>query len=328
AAGVLAAGGVAGWGYIATRYLTDFLPGMLLLSAIGLAWWLGRRGGESTSIAPWARRLGRGAVVALVGWSIVANTAIAVSYNFSAGDSAAQVDRLLSVEDAVGRFAGDRPADRAVRVDALRYDRDDPTPAGTLAIVGGCEALYRSNGEPLDTWIEVEYGESDWRSTFEMTPVDVFEGDEFELVRIDETPALDGYFFILNHRVDQILADEGLIEYSLIMIDNFGLITIDELEMPIDETTEFTITFERYRRNFFVEKGDQNILYGHFDMDPLYDSPLSAAKFVPTDRQVAGMRIDAPPRAAETPWCDRLVVDADADADADAASAAASSTER
>ena len=36
-AGILAAGGVAGWGYIATRYLTDFLPGMLLLSAIGIA---------------------------------------------------------------------------------------------------------------------------------------------------------------------------------------------------------------------------------------------------------------------------------------------------
>ncbi len=37
AAGILAAGGVAGWGYIATRYLTDFLPGMLVLSAIGIA---------------------------------------------------------------------------------------------------------------------------------------------------------------------------------------------------------------------------------------------------------------------------------------------------
>lgn len=305
AAGVLAAGGVAGWGYIATRYLTDFLPGMLLLTAIGLAWSI-KRFDEQPERLPstGVRRAGRAVAVSLVVWSIVSNVAISVGYNFSAGDEAAGVDRLLSAQDAVANVIGEAPSDRVVRVDALRYDRDDPTRAGTLAVVGDCEALYSSNGEPVDTWLAVEYGPSDWRTVFSATPAERFAvGNEFEVVRIDETASADGYFFRLVYRVDEIFDDEQIVEYSLIMIDNFGVITVDELEMSLDGATEFAVTFDRFRRNFFVERNGENILYGHFDMDPLYDAADPISRFVPFGA-AAGLRID--PVTVTTPWCDRL----------------------
>ena len=310
-AGVLAAGGVAGWGYIATRYLTDFLPGMLLLSAIGLAWLVRDRDRDQTerldATAATLRTAGAVAGVALVAWSIVANTAISVGYNFSAGDDAVGIERLLAAEDTVAAVIGSSPAERTARVETLRYDRDDPVAPKSLAVIGDCEALYYSNGEPVDTWLNVEYGESDWRSTFTMTPTDrITEGAEFNVVSLAESGEPGAYFFELQYRVDRLLTDKGVIEYSLIMVDNFGLITIDELEMPLTGATDFAVTFERYRRNFFVERNGQNILYGHFDMDPLYDSPDPLVSFV-SPGDVAGMQID--PVGVETPWCDRLAPD-------------------
>lgn len=305
AAGVLAAGGVAGWGYIATRYLTDFLPGMLLLTAIGLAWSIKRFDEHPEALpSPGVRRVGRITAVTLVAWSVLANVAISVGYNFSAGDGAADFEHLLSTQDTIANVIGEAPSERLERVERLRYDRDNPTAPGTLAVIGDCEALYLSNGEPVDTWLAVEYGPSDWRSVFTATPLDSFAvGNEFEIVRIDEEPSRDGYFFSLGYRVDAIFQDEQVVEYSLIMVDNFGVITIDELEMPLDESTEFSVTFEKYRRNFFVERDGQNILYGHFDMDPLYDATDPVARFVPPG-EMAGLMID--PVTVKTPWCNRL----------------------
>ena len=306
-AGVLAAGGVAGWGYIATRYLTDFLPGMLLLSAIGLAWLIRQIDEHPEGISSMVRSAGVVGGVGLIAWSILANTAISVGYNFSTGDDAAGIERLLATEDAVAELIGSSPAERTQRVDTLRYDRDDPVPAKSLAVIGDCEALYYSNGEPVDTWMAIEYGESDWHSTFTMTPSkQVVNGTEFTLVSITESDAPGAYFFDLQYRVDEILLDDGVIEYSLIMIDNFGLITIDELEMPLVGPTEFAVTFERYRRNFFVERDGQNILYGHFDMDPLYDSPDPLVSFLGSG-DIAGVQVD--PVAVDTPWCDRVAPD-------------------
>jgi hypothetical protein len=119
----------------------------------------------------------------------------------------------------------------------------------------------------------------------------------------------DYQLFIFALRLPLI---EGPLLYDLICkataalggeTDNFGVITVDELEMSLDGATEFAVTFDRFRRNFFVERNGENILYGHFDMDPLYDAADPISRFVPFGA-AAGLRID--PVTVTTPWCDRL----------------------
>jgi hypothetical protein len=304
AAGILAAGGVAGWGYIATRYLTDFLPGMLVLSAIGIAVFVRWVDGREEPFDPRLKRGIEVGVVALIAWSILANTAIAFNYSYSLGDRNDHMARLLSIQDAAAGLVGPSLADRTVFLDDLPYERYDPTPPGTLAIVGDCDALYYSNGDTVDTWVTVEYGDSDWHRDFLVTPgADLEAGYEIELLRLSASPDFDpdAYWFSLLLRVDDVGDDE--IEYTLSMNDNFGTIPAEELKMPRTEASEFSITFDRHRRQFFVQRNGRNILYGHFDMDPLYDAAEPGIRFV-LPGTYGSMSFEQIPLT--TPWCDRL----------------------
>ena len=306
AAGILAAGGVAGWGYIATRYLTDFLPGMLVLSAIAIAVFVRYVDGRSEPFSPIVRRVGQVAAVALVAWSIVANMAIAFNYSYSLGDRTEQMTRLLDIQDAAAGIIGPSLADRTVFLDDLPFERYDPTEVGTLAIIGDCDALYYSNGDTVDTWVPVEYGDSDWRRDYVVTPTDELAvGYEIELVRLSETADFDenAYWFSLVLRVDDIRPADDEIEYTLTMVDNFGQIPAEELIMPLETASEFSITFDQNRRRFFVERDGRNILYGHFDMDPLYDSPEPGISWVPAG-DFGGLTFET--LSLDTPWCDRL----------------------
>jgi len=306
AAGILAAGGVAGWGYIATRYLTDFLPGMLVLSAIGIAVFVRYVAGRSEPFAPNVKRFGQAGAVALIAWSIVANTAIAFNYSYSLGDRTEQMSRLLDVQDAAAGIIGPPLADRTVFLDTLPYERYDPTEVGTLAIIGECEALYYSNGDTVDTWVSVEYGDSDWRRDYEVTATDeLAAGYEIELLRLSESPSFDeeAYWFSLVLRVDDVRPGDDEIEYTLSMVDSFGSIPAEELTMPLETASEFSITFDEHRRTFFVERNGRNILYGHFDMDPLYDAVDPGISWLPAG-DFGGLSFDTLSR--DTPWCDRL----------------------
>ena len=73
--------------------------------------------------------------------------------------------------------------------------------------------------------------------------------------------------------------------------------------MPLSEPSEFSITFDQNRGNFFVERNSRNILYGHFDMDPLYDAPDPGISWLPAG-DYAGMTFET--FLLDTPWCDRL----------------------
>jgi hypothetical protein len=87
------------------------------------------------------------------------------------------------------------------------------------------------------------------------------------------------------------------------MNDNLGSLPAEELVMPRDEPSTFSITFDHPRRIFFVERNGRNILYGHFDMDPLYDSSDPGIRFLAPGRY-GGMTFEQ--QRLETPWCDRL----------------------
>lgn len=310
-AGLAAGGGVAGWGYMSTRYLTDFLPGMLVLAAIGCAGivrWVNQREEPFAPGVVWVAKIG---AIGLIAWSILANTAIGYTYSFSVGDSAADVPRLLEQQDAVSSILGPSLEDRTIFVDTLPYDRDHPVAPGTLAVVGDCEAVFYSNGEPVDTWIEVEFGESEWRRDWSVTPSGEMEpGYEIDLVRMSASPDFDPeqYWFNLALVVDDVRHEDNLLEFSLVMRDPYGELSVKTLDMPLDEASELSVTFDKNRRIFFAELDGNNKLYGHFDMDPLYDTPETGIRFLgPGDH--GGFEVE--PLPLETPWCDRLSAAAD-----------------
>lgn len=306
AAGVLAAGGVAGWGYIATRYLTDFLPGMLVLAAIGIAVFVRWVDARPTPLPSGVVRVGQIGAVVLIAWSILANTAIAFNYSYSLGDRLDHMSRLLSVQDTFAGIVGPSLADRTVFLDDLPYERYDPTEVGTLAIIGDCDALYYSNGDTVDTWVAVEYGNSELRRDFEVTASsDLTAGYEVELVRLSASPDFDeeAYWFSLVLRVDDVRPDDNEIEYTLTMVDNFGELPAEELIIPLDEPSMFSVVFDNPRQTFFVERNGRNLLFGHFDMDPLYDAPDPGISWLP-EGEFGAMSFERLQR--ETPWCDRL----------------------
>ena len=160
---LLLASGSAGaalllWGYIAPRYLADFMPFLTLASAVALVDIWRRMEGRS-------RRFRRGgfAVIALVGaFTIWANFGIGVAPDEEW--TTAQVSNYVSAQDAFSDITGHPLNAEVVRADSL------PTfgPAGQLYIIGACDGLYISNGEDYSTvpeqqfvrttWMPVEYG--------------------------------------------------------------------------------------------------------------------------------------------------------------------------
>lgn len=153
-----AAAGVTGvmvWGYIADRYMSDFLPVLILASAIGLVDIWRRLDGRRRM----ARRTALGVVTALGLFCIVVNVAIAATP--SQQFTPTQNRRALSTEKAV-----DGQALRAT----VEQGPELPyyAPAGQLFAASGCSGLYRSTGITFKdvpaqqiqhfTWAPVEQG--------------------------------------------------------------------------------------------------------------------------------------------------------------------------
>jgi len=145
---VLMTAGVMAYGYVATRYTSEFVPGLLVLGTVG-TWTLGSA----------LRRVGRGPRVAVLGvvtigvaWSLVAWTAVgfATSAFTYRGD---RLERYLTLQSALSG-GPDSPMSRLVRTgDHL------PTgaaPADTLYIRGQCDGLYVATGDSYEPWTVVE----------------------------------------------------------------------------------------------------------------------------------------------------------------------------
>lgn len=155
-------------GYIATRYLADFLPFLVLGSAVGIVelsrHWEGRRRS--------VRRIGVGAVVVLAIFGLVANAGIALTptTEWLPSQSANYVRAVKAVSD----ITGDPLAKQIERGTSMPYW----APAGDLFIAGNCQGLYLSSGEPVNiapwlqeehrTWVPVEQGEG-INTTFKLT---------------------------------------------------------------------------------------------------------------------------------------------------------------
>ncbi len=154
---LMAATAVAGvallfWGYIATRYLADFVPFLVLASAVGLVeFW--RR---ATGLRAGARRI-IVAAIALAGlFSIAANVGISITPNEEWVQG--QVLNYVQAQKAVSDVTGHPLNGRVVRGDRLPLW----APADQLFVVGNCDGLYVSNGEDYRTVPMQQFQRATW----------------------------------------------------------------------------------------------------------------------------------------------------------------------
>jgi hypothetical protein len=139
-------GGVMFYGYVAHRYTNEFLPVLILGSAIGMVDVAQRIGTRGLAL----KRIAIGATAALTAFGVFASMAIGVhaARTTYRGDSLVDFVRLqVSTAEMTGHL------DDIVEVaDALPADG----PTDHLLILGDCDALYLATGDAYEPWIAVE----------------------------------------------------------------------------------------------------------------------------------------------------------------------------
>ncbi len=225
---LLAAGSAAAalmlWGYIAPRYLADFLPFLALGSTVGLADVWRRQDGRTRG-----RRVVVTAVVAVVAlYSVVANIGIAVTPTEQW--TTAQTLQYLQVQKSVSDATGGQIGARVVQGDTLPVY----APAGQIRILGACDALYLSNGENYaadpasqfsrTTWQTVQYGHALQR-LFYVTPRDATSPATADLVvagawtiSVVTTPRPGGTTVLLHFA----MTDDGTSYRSYLAVEPVG----------------------------------------------------------------------------------------------------------
>jgi hypothetical protein len=131
-------------GYIAQRYLADFLPLLILLALVGfhvLVRWAGARR---------ARAWAAGAVLGVLALgSLWANAGLAVLYGHKVGFGIGP-DRIAEFVDFQYRVHDTFPGGPSPRVQRGKLRPTHPRPNGTVFVLTSCEAAYYSTGR---SWI-------------------------------------------------------------------------------------------------------------------------------------------------------------------------------
>jgi hypothetical protein len=140
------------WGYIGPRYLGDFVPFLVLASAVGLADVFRRLEGRRRRI-----RIGAVAVLAVLAlFSMVANIGMAVVPNEEW--TSTQAVNYVGAQKAISDVTGHPLQGRVRRGGAL----PPWAPAGQLYVIGNCSGLYVSNGENYSTVPSQQYTRTTW----------------------------------------------------------------------------------------------------------------------------------------------------------------------
>lgn len=172
----LGAAAVLPFGYVANRYLADFVPLLVLCSVVGFHRLSSPRPDAAEApagVRPRARRSRRVAIVGIVilgAMSVLINVSLAVSYHYI-GPWAPEHVSAPFLNDAIhlyGSVPGGHPAFRRVTRLAL-----PPTERGTFAVVGDCAGIYWSGGDipslAWSPWRAVARGGAAGRYDFEVT---------------------------------------------------------------------------------------------------------------------------------------------------------------
>jgi hypothetical protein len=154
---LLLAAGSAGaalmlWGYIGPRYLGDFVPFLVLASAVAMADIFRRLEGHRLSA-----RVSALAVITVVAlFSIMANIGIATVPNEEWNTT--QAFNYVQTQKTVSDLTGHPLESRVVRGSSL----PPWAPAGQLYVIGDCSGLYISNGENYSTVPTQQYTRTTW----------------------------------------------------------------------------------------------------------------------------------------------------------------------
>jgi hypothetical protein len=140
------------WGYIAPRYLADFVPLLVVGSAVAVPdiWY--RLEGRRRSVRVWVFA----AITVLAVFSIVANIGMALTPTDEWKTT--QVFHYVEAQKAVSDVTG-HPLDSYVRQGT---SLPPYAPAGELYVIGNCNGFYISNGENYSTVPNQQYQRETW----------------------------------------------------------------------------------------------------------------------------------------------------------------------
>jgi hypothetical protein len=140
------------WGYIGPRYLGDFVPFLVLGSAVGLADIFRRLEGRRRRM-----RIGAVAAIAVLAlFSIAANIGMAVVPNEEW--TSTQAINYVSAQKSISDLTGHPLQGRVGRGGSL----PPWAPAGQMYVIGDCSGLYISNGENYSTVPSQQYTRTTW----------------------------------------------------------------------------------------------------------------------------------------------------------------------
>jgi hypothetical protein len=153
---LLAAGGAGAalmlWGYISPRYLGDFVPFLVLASAVAMADIFRRLERRRRSV-----RIGALGILSIGAvFSIAANVGMAIAPTEES--TTTQVLNYVQAQKDVSDLTGHPLEANVVRGSSLpRWG-----PAGQLRVIGNCDGLYLSNGEDYSTVPSEQYQRTTW----------------------------------------------------------------------------------------------------------------------------------------------------------------------
>jgi hypothetical protein len=261
AMGVPAAATLLIWGFLAPRYLADFVVTLLPLSVVGLAGVIRYVDDRSDT----ARRWFVVVAVAVAGWSMAANIAMALSASFLTGPDGG-VDELVALQGRDGYWTSDDTV-RHDAVDGFSFERDAPPPVAQIVVLGDCAGAWYSTGEPVDPWLTLGYGPNDFREVFTVEvderaslPVEVPLATFSNVSPID--PDVPNSF-----ELTLVVGTDGA--FSLDLADEFGVITY-ELDADVGDPFALGITSDPVRRSMFFEIDDETVAFGHVFTRSLY----------------------------------------------------------
>lgn len=268
ATGAPAAAALFVWGFIAPRYLADFVPVLLPLAVAGLIAAL-----DAVDRRP---RVVLAGVLAMAVWSVVVSAALALTSSYRTGYDG-DVAELLRLQ---GR--GDVWAEgvRLGGVEAFRFTLDDPPPAGLVAVLGDCEAAYYSTGEQVDPWLELAMGPNEFHRVYDVeltgAPGEV-ELASFASV-VPAGPDVPDEF-VVHLVVDD--TEDPAEAVRLELRDRFGTV-----EYPLDvapgDRFRLGITSDPVRRVLSFAVDDRTVHYGHVLTRSLYGDSGQATWFAPS----------------------------------------------
>lgn len=192
-AAVLITGGVMGYGYYSTRYTSDFVPALVLGSAVTtclLAQYLEPR--------PRWRVPVYAVLVTGAAFSILAQMAVGVS-----------TSAFIHRGDTLVRYVGWQHAINPARQAQLVSHIDGlPTGGDTddLAISGNCDALYVNTGDKYEPWLPVQVRDQVLRLSYDATGLQSGQA-RLLTVKTDHEDSLD--IQVNNHRQVRFLVNQG-----------------------------------------------------------------------------------------------------------------------